>query len=116
MLPRLIALAFAMVLVPCALLRAQQALPPEGSQVLKSSQSAAAMPESAWIDLRQNEAAHSKVQAAPAWVESVNFSPSDTHAQSSGKSVFRLRLARPNEDCQLLLLRLYFDDLPNEKP
>lgn len=113
---RLIGLAFVVVVVPCALLNGQQALPPEGSQVLKSSQSAAAAPESAWIDLRQNEAAHSKLQAAPAWVESVTFSPSDPHAQNSGKSVFRLRLARPNEDCQLLLVRLYFDDLPNEQP
>jgi hypothetical protein len=116
MLPRLLALAVAPGLMACLSVQAQQALPPEGTQVLKSSQSAVAAPESAWMDLRQSDSAHSKVQAAPAWVESVSFSPADPRSGASGKSVFRLRLTRPNEDCQLLLLRLYFDDLPNEQP
>ena len=36
------------------------------------------------------------------------------HARTEGpaKSVFRIRLTRPNDDCQLLLFRLYFDDKP----
>ena len=42
-----IALAFALGLMACVLVQAQQALPPEGTQVLKSSQSALAAPESA---------------------------------------------------------------------
>jgi hypothetical protein len=66
-------LALASLLSTIGLVQAQQALPPEGAQVLKSSQSATAAPESAWLDLRQSDSAHSKVQAAPAWVESVSF-------------------------------------------
>ena len=63
-------LALALLLSAIGLVQAQQALPPEGTQVLKSSQSAIAAPESAWLDLRQSDSAHSKMQAAPAWVES----------------------------------------------
>jgi hypothetical protein len=95
---------------------AQQALPPEGTQVLKPSQSAEAAPESAWLDLRQNNPSHSKVQAAPSWVESVSFAPGKVESGMATKSVFRVRLIRPNDDCQLLLFRLYFDDLPEEQP
>jgi hypothetical protein len=114
MLLRSFVLAF--VLGGAGLIRAQQALPPEGTQVLKSSHAASAAPASAWLDLRQSDSSHSKIQAAPAWVESVTFSPGETRAGVTAKSIFRLRLSRPNEDCQLLLFRLYFDDLPNEQP
>jgi hypothetical protein len=109
-------LALALLLSAIGLVQAQQALPPEGTQVLKSSQSAIAAPESAWLDLRQSDSAHSKMQAAPAWVESVSFSSAESRPGKSGKSVFRLRVSRPSEDCQLLHFRLYFDDLPNEQP
>ena len=96
--------------------RAQQALPPEGTQVLKSSQSAEAAPESAWLDLRQNSPTHSKIQAAPSWVESISFAPATATSEGPKKTVFRIRLTRPNEECQLLLFRLYFDDQPEEQP
>ncbi len=95
--------------------RAQVALPPRGQQVLKPSQSAEAAPESAWLDLRQNDAARSRVQAAPAWVESISFDPAKASPERT-QSIFRIRVSRPNEDCQLLLFRLYFDDLPDEQP
>ncbi len=111
---RFVALAFFIVLATPT--HAQQALPPAGTQVLKPSQSAEAAPDSAWLDLRQNNPAHSKMQAAPAWVESVTFAPSKGGPDGPAKSVFRIRLARPNEDCQILLFRLYFDDNPKEQP
>jgi hypothetical protein len=114
MLFRFVALAF--FVIAAAALRAQQALPPAGTQVLKPSQSAEAAPDSAWLDLRQNNSAHSKVQAAPAWVESVTFAPGKGATDAPAKSVFRIRLTRPNEDCQILLFRLYFDDTPEEQP
>src|SRR5690242_18837454 len=107
---------FVLILAVAGGASAQQALPPEGTQILKSSQAAVAAPESAWLDLRQGDSAHSKVQVAPSWVESVSFSPGETRAGVAAKSVFRLRLTRPNEDCQLLLFRLYFDDVPNQQP
>ena len=114
MLFRLVALAI--FLVALGTVRAQQALPPEGAQVLKSSQSAEAAPDSAWLDLRQNSPTHSKIQAAPSWVESISFTPPRTDAEGPKKSVFRIRLTRPNDECQLLLFRLYFDDQPEEQP
>src|SRR5512132_103795 len=114
MLFRFVALAF--FVIAAAALRAQQALPPAGTQVLKPSQSAEAAPDSAWLDLRQNNSTHSKVQAAPAWVESVTFAPVKRTTEGPAKSVFRIRLTRPNEDCQILLFRLYFDDKPEQQP
>lgn len=114
MLFRLVALAI--FLVALGTVRAQQALPPEGAQVLKSSQSAEAAPDSAWLDLRQNSPTHSKIQAAPSWVESISFTPPRTDAEGPKESVFRIRLTRPNDECQLLLFRLYFDDQPEEQP
>ena len=93
----------------------QVAIPRHSGQVLKPSQSAEAAPESAWIDLRQSSATRSKVQVAPEWVESVSFSPAKA-GPASTKSVFRIRLARPNESCQILLFRLYFDDQPDRQP
>jgi len=114
MLFRFVALAF--FVTAATALRAQHALPPAGSQILKPSQSAEAAPDSAWLDLRQNNPAHSKVQAAPAWVESVTFAPGKDTTGGPAKSVFRIRLSRPNEDCQILLFRLYFDDKPDQQP
>jgi hypothetical protein len=108
--------AFAFFIVLAAPLRAQHALPPAGTQVLKPSQSAEAAPDSAWLDLRQNKPAHSKMQAAPDWVESVTFAPGKSASDGPAKSVFRIRLVRPNEDCQILLFRLYFDDNPEAQP
>lgn len=95
---------------------AQQALPAEGAQLLAPSQSAAAAPDSAWLDLRQSNPTHSKIQAAPPWVESISFAPAKTESAAAKKSVFRIRLTRPNDDCQLLLFRLYFDDRPESQP
>src|SRR5438046_6962110 len=114
MLLRLVALV--VFLVSRDAVRAQQALPPEGAQVLKSSQSATAAPDSAWLDLRQNSPTHAKIQAAPSWVESISFAPAKTDAEGPKKSAFRIRLTRPNDECQLLLFRLYFDDQPDAQP
>ena len=111
---RLVALAI--FLVSLGATRAQVALPPAGAQVLRSSRSAAAAPDSAWLDLRQNSPTHSKIQAAPAWVESITFAPARDTAEGPKRSVFRIRLTRPSDECQILLFRLYFDDLPEGQP
>ena len=86
MLLRLFALAIFLVALTAA--RAQQALPPEGTQVLKSSQSAEAAPDSAWLDLRQNSSTHSKIQAAPPWVESISFAPASCHSRRAEEKCF----------------------------
>jgi hypothetical protein len=96
---------------------AQVAFSPAGDQILRPGQSSEAAPESAWLDLRQTSAARSKPQEAPSWVESVSFVPAKASSNGHpGKSVFRIRVTRPNDDCQIILFRLYFDDLPAEQP
>jgi hypothetical protein len=100
--------------------------------------------ESAWLDLRQTSAANSKPQAAPDWVESVTIVPAaaqantpsgtivptgaqadtasitivpgDAQADALAKTVFRIHLARPRPDFQILYFRLFFDDNPDRKP
>jgi hypothetical protein len=70
-------------------------------------------PASAWIDLRQN--AHPGIQSAPSWVEAVSMSPG-TAADGSPITVFRIRVAHPPGDYQVLLFRLFFDDKPDARP
>jgi hypothetical protein len=72
--------------------------------------------ESAWLDLRQTTAANSKPQAAPAWVESVTVIPVEAKEGTPAKTVFRIRLARPRADFQVLFFRLFFDDNAEQKP
>ena len=108
--------AFAAFLAALCAAHAQQAMPSGAEQLLKPSQSTEAAPESAWLDLRQSEAAHAKMQAAPAWVESVSLAPAKVEPGLPAKTIFRLRLTRPNDECQILLFRLFFDDAPQHSP
>src|SRR6266480_7922010 len=71
--------------------------------------------ENAWIDLRQHPSAASRPQSAPSWVEAVNMT-STTGADGAPRSVFRLRVARPGSDYQVMFLRLFFDDNVNARP
>lgn len=113
---RAVALAFFAAIIPLA--QAQQAVQKDNGDWLKPSQSAVAAPDSAWLDLRQFETAHATPQAAPSWVESVSFAsaPSTEKKQMLPKSIFRIRIIRPNDDCQILLFRLFFDDVPKQSP
>jgi hypothetical protein len=70
-------------------------------------------PNSVWLDLRQHPAANSKPQTAPEWVEAVNMTPA---AGPNGKAVFRIRVAHPIGDYQVLFLRLFFDDKADARP
>ncbi len=110
------AAALASLLAFASLARAQQAVPSPGDDWLKPSQSAVAAPDSAWLDLRQIESAHSTTQAAPSWVESVSFNTTQANPEAPSHSTFRIRIARPNDDCQILLFRLFFDDDPKAQP
>ena len=75
-----------------------------------------ALAESAWLDLRQNVPQNSRHQEAPAWVEAVTLSPAQPAADTLPKSVFRIRVARPSPDYQVLFFRLFFDDKPGQQP
>src|SRR3989440_2066283 len=75
------------------------------------------IPESAWLDLRQTAPRNSKPQNAPAWVEALALLPAETtETGGTSKSIFRIRVAQPGPDYQVLFFRLFFDDKPNQQP
>jgi hypothetical protein len=93
---------------------AQQALPnslPSGPEVTINQ----TMPESAWIDLRQNTPGRSATQTAPEWVEAVTMTPTAA-ADGTSKTVFRVRVSHPTGEFGILFLRLFFDDKPDARP
>jgi hypothetical protein len=76
-----------------------------------------ASPESAWLDLRQIAPRNSKTQTAPAWVEALTLLPgAASEAGGSSKSIFRIRVAQPSPEYQVLFFRLFFDDKANQQP
>ena len=75
------------------------------------------VPESAWLDLRQNAPQNSKTQNAPAWVEALTFLPAETtEGAPMSKSVFRIRVTQPSPDYRVLFVRLFFDDKADQQP
>ena len=75
------------------------------------------IPESAWLDLRQNALQNSKTQNAPVWVEALSLLPAETtETAPMVKSVFRIRVRQPSPDYQVLFFRLFFDDKPDQQP
>src|SRR5438874_8339781 len=76
-----------------------------------------AIPESAWLDLRQNAPQNSKIQNAPVWVEALTLLPTETtEVAPMSKSVFRIRVRQPSPDYQVLFFRLFFDDKTDQQP
>src|SRR5436189_3573043 len=73
-------------------------------------------PESAWLDLRQSTPRNSRTQNAPVWVEAVTLLPAQSSGDMTSKSVFRIRVAQPSTNYQVLLFRLFFDDKPGQQP
>jgi len=75
------------------------------------------VPESAWLDLRQNAPQNSKAQNAPPWIEALTLLPGEaTEGAPIAKSVFRIRVTQPSPDYQVLFFRLFFDDKPDQQP
>ncbi|HEY1769486.1 MAG TPA: hypothetical protein VGG02_04430 [Chthoniobacterales bacterium] len=96
--------------------RAQDSVASDAAHSLLPSESALAAPDSAWLDLRQVDPAHSTAQAAPSWVESVSFAATKAQPHKPQTSTFRIRILRPNNDAQILLFRLFFDDDAKKEP
>ena len=94
---------------------AQEAFSDGLPQTENPAAGAQAAPESAWLDLRQHPAARSTPQTAPNWVEAVNMTPAAT-SDAAAKTVFRIRVAPPAGDYQVLFFRLFFDDKPGARP
>jgi hypothetical protein len=80
------------------------------------SRSTARKIDSAWLDLRQIPAANSKPQTSPEWVEAISIVSGEKTAGIPQKTIFRIRLARPNTEAQVLFFRLFFDDNAEQKP
>jgi len=75
------------------------------------------IPESAWLDLRQNAPQNSKIQNAHVWVEALTLLPTETtEVAPMSKSVFRIRVRQPSPDYQVLFFRLFFDDKADQQP
>jgi hypothetical protein len=75
------------------------------------------IPESAWLDLRQNAPQNSKPQNAPGWVEALALLPAETtETAPMTKSVFRIRVTQPSPDYKVLFFRLFFDDKADQQP
>ena len=75
-----------------------------------------ASPQSAWLDLRQIALRNSKTQVAPAWVEALTLLPGQAIEGGGSKSIFRIRVAQPGPEYQVLFFRLFFDDKANQQP
>jgi hypothetical protein len=94
--------------------RAQDVFAPTLGQA--STKTPARTVESAWLDLRQIPAATSKPQTTPEWVEAISVVPGNKTPGLPEKTVFRIRLARPSPESQVLFFRLFFDDNAEQRP
>ena len=104
-------LFFAAVCRVCAQEALSDALPAPASATEQP------VPESAWLDLRQNAPQNSKAQNAPAWIEALTLLPGQaTEGAPAPNSVFRIRVTQPSPDYQVLFFRLFFDDKPDQQP
>jgi hypothetical protein len=108
------ALLFATLFFALSSARSQEALTEGLLQRMAASGTIPAT--SAWLDLRQNAAVNSNPQAAPAWVESVTLVSLPAGAEVPTQTVFRIRVSHPRTDLQMLLVRLFFDDKPEQRP
>src|SRR5713101_5631446 len=113
MLVRIVALLW-LISAPSSLL-AQEAFN-NGLPQQESDTTAQNNAESAWIDLRQRPSANSRPQSAPSWVDAVNMAPTVEINGASAKTIFRIRIAHPPGDYQVLYFRLFFDDNSNARP
>jgi hypothetical protein len=109
------ALALAALFLLAARAHAQEAFPGVPFQSATSA-SKTTFATSAWLDLRQNAAANSTPQNAPAWVESVNLVPLPAREGVRAHTIFRIRVSHPQVDLQMLLVRLFFDDKAEQRP
>lgn len=97
-------------------LRAQDAMREGLPDLRDANGSPLPLPHSAWLDLRQAAAEHSTPQNTPGWVESVTLVHAPAQADAPARTVFRIRVSRPQIALQVLLMRVLFDDKPDHQP
>ncbi len=108
------ALAFSFVVFAAQLARGQEVILGGGPAKLEISQAPAV--RSAWLDLRRNTTGWPGTQTAPGWVKAVTMLPQEASEGVAAKTIFRIQLAQPSSDLQLLMFRLFFDDKPEQRP
>ncbi|MGI8438148.1 MAG: hypothetical protein ACR2NX_14835 [Chthoniobacterales bacterium] len=108
----LVILALILAALP---LRAQDAMV-DGLPDLRDANGNRIAAQSAWLDLRQQDSAYSRPQNTPAWVESITLSNLPATKNEGARTVFRIRVSRPQIDLQLMLFRLFFDDASKHQP
>jgi hypothetical protein len=107
------AAAFFLLLFAVSTIRAQEVF---ATSLGASAKSPPRSVDSAWLDLRQIASASSKPQVTPDWVEAMSIVPGQKSPGLPEKTVFRIRLARPSPESQVLFFRLFFDDNAEQKP
>ncbi len=107
-------LSISVLLVSAHFLLAQEAFDQQSRVQKNPPVAVSANPGSAWLDLRQATKPGS-AQAAPAWVEAVDFIASPKDA-ADARSVFRIRVKKPGENFNVLFVRLFFYDKPGAQP
>ena len=107
------AAAFLLLLFAASAIQAQDVFAPSLGESAKSRPRSL---DSAWLDLRQVTSATSKPQVTPDWVEAMSIVPGQKNPGLPEKTVFRIRLARPSNESQVLFFRLFFDDNAEQKP
>src|SRR4051812_12227219 len=107
------AAAFLLLLFAVSAIHGQDVFAPSLGEAAKSRPRSL---DSAWLDLRQIASASSKPQVTPDWVEAMSIVPGQKNPGVPEKTVFRIRLARPNAESQILFFRLFFDDNAEQKP
>ncbi len=108
------AVAFVFVIFAAQVARGQEVMLGGGRAKLEISP--APTIRSAWLDLRQNTTGRPGTQSAPGWVKAVTMLPQEASEGVAAKTIFRIQLAQPSSDSQLLMFRLFFDDKPDQRP
>ncbi|MEP6811337.1 MAG: hypothetical protein ABI992_13920, partial [Chthoniobacterales bacterium] len=107
---------FVVLLTTTFFLRAQDATHDGLPELRDANGSQMPLPHSAWLDLRQAAAGSSTPQNAPDWVESITLVSIPAKGETPAQTIFRIRVARPQLALQVLLMRLLFDDKPDQQP
>src|SRR3954467_3722446 len=107
------AAAFFLLLFAVSAIQAQDVFAPSLGETAKGRPRSL---DSAWLDLRQIASASSKPQVTPDWVEAMSIVPGQKNPGLPEKTVFRIRLAHPTSEAQMLFFRLFFDDNAEQKP
>jgi hypothetical protein len=114
MLKRISAVAF--LAIAASALHAQEAYKGRMAEFWQAEALPQPFVQSAWLDLRQKAPGNATPQEVPRWVETISLVPQPAREGVAQRTVFRIRITRPDRGLQMLLFRLFFDDKPEQRP